>query len=298
MKRLLQENMRWLLFLPQFTDAASRVRVWRQLQRLGALSLKGAVWVLPDVPEAKVALTWLRHELGDGGLSGVIARADFLEGLDDESLVRDFKRLATERWEALAGEVRRAGPSQSVALKRRFDEATAANFFKAPGGVEVRRLLAPLLAPRVKSETSPRSYLGRTWITRRDIHVDRMASAWLISRFVDPRARLKFVDLPRYQLKAGELGYDFQGAAFTHEGPRCTFEVLQARFCPKDRALTRLGELVHDLDFKDDRFGRPETAGFGAQLAALASAHRDDEARVKRASALLDDLYAHVSKKK
>jgi hypothetical protein len=289
--------MRWLLFLPQFTGSASRVRVWRQLQRLGALSLKGAVWVLPDVPEAKAALTWLRHELSDGGLSGVIARADFLEGLPDETLVRDFKHLATARWEALAAEVRRASASQSVALERRFDEASAANFFKAPGRGEVLRLLEPLLSPPPKKQKAAQSYLGRTWVTRRDIHVDRMASAWLINRFVDPRARLKFVDLPRYQPKAGELGFDFHGAAFTHEGPRCTFEVLQAKFCPKDRALVRLGELVHDLDFKDGRFGRPETAGFGVQLAAIASAHRDDEARVKRASALLDDLYAHASKR-
>src|SRR5258708_1825479 len=101
--------MRWLLFLPQFNGgAASRVKVWRQLQRLGALSLKGAVWVLPDVPEAKTALSWLRHELSDGGLTGLIARAEWLEGSSDESLVRDFKALAAARWSGLAGELKRA----------------------------------------------------------------------------------------------------------------------------------------------------------------------------------------------
>jgi len=289
--------MRWLLFLPEFADGASRVRVWRRLQRLGAHSLKGAVWVLPDVAEAKSALTWLRHELGDGGLDGAIARADWLEGMTDDELVRLFRAAAAARWAALNSDLRGAGAAQAVGLRRRFDEALAADFFGAPGKLEAGRMLKRLEAPTARRQPAKERYLGRTWVTRREIHVDRMASAWLIRRFIDPRARLRFVDLARRPPRPGELGFDFHGAAFTHQGPRCTFEVLQARFRPRDRVLKVLGELVHDLDFKDRRFGRPEAAGFGEQLQAIASAHPADEDRLRRASALLDDLYAHRSKR-
>lgn len=287
--------MRWLLFFPELADGAARVRVWRRLQRLGARSLKGAVWVLPDVPAAARALTWLRHELSDGGVEGVIARADWVEGLTDDQLAREFRQAAAARWQALAGELRAASPSQLPGLRRRVEDAVLGDFFGGPGRAEAERLLARLEAPGAPVRAPEERYLGRTWVTRKDIHVDRMASAWLIRRFIDPRARLRFVDLTRSPPRPGELGFDFHGAAFTHQGARCTFEVLQAKFRPKDRALRLLGELVHDLDLEDGRFGRPEAAGFGEQLRAIATAHRADGARLERASAVLDDLYAHRS---
>ncbi len=292
-------GMRWLVFFARLNgDSAARVRVWRRLQRLGAVSIQGAVWVLPDQKPASQSLRWLTHELGDAGGDGIIARADWLEGLSSAELTRQFRDAVSIQWSTFVAEARRARPQQAAKLARQFDEIAARDFFAAPGRAEATQVLKRLRTqPEKRPVPQEENYEGRTWVTRRGIHVDRMASGWLIRRFIDPKANFRFVDLSRYQHGAGELRFDLDGAEFTHEGERCTFEVLQRRFCSKDRALKQIGELVHDLDFDDEKFGRPEVAGFGQQMAAIASSHNADVARLERASAMLDDLYNHRKKR-
>jgi hypothetical protein len=132
---------------------------------------------------------------------------------------------------------------------------------------------------------------GRTWVTRVGVRVDRMASAWLIRRFIDPDARFKFVAPRDYQPLPGELRFDMFDAEYTHVGERCTFEVLVDRFdLAADAALRAIGEIVHDIDCKDDRYGRPETPGVAAMIEASRGVH-DDEARLERGAALFGDLY-------
>jgi hypothetical protein len=135
-------------------------------------------------------------------------------------------------------------------------------------------------------------YRGRTWVTRTGIKVDRMASAWLIRKFIDPEARFEFVPAKGYQPGRGELRFDMFEAEFTHEGDLCTFEVLIERFGLDDPALRAIAEIVHDIDVKDAKYGREEAAGVGHVVAGIAAAHPDDEARLARGSALFDDLYA------
>ena len=132
---------------------------------------------------------------------------------------------------------------------------------------------------------------GRTWVTRTGIHVDRMASVWLIRRFIDPEARFKFVTAREYRHKPGELRFDMFDGEFTHRGELCTFEVLLRAFGITDAALRPIAELIHDVDLKVDTYGRPETAGFEQIVNGVAIAHPEDEARLARASAVLDDLY-------
>lgn len=224
----------------------------------------------------------------------MIARADWLEGLSSAELTRQFRDAATTQWASFIAEARKAKPDQASRLARRFDEIAARDFFCVPSRAEARQLLKRLQTPQTTKPTvKEERYESRIWVTRRDIHVDRMASGWLIRRFIDPKATFRFVDLSRYHHRPDELRFDLDGAEFTHEGERCTFEVLQRRFCPKDRALKLIGELVHDLDLDDRKFGRPEVAGFGQQMAAIASSHNDDVVRLDRASAMLDDLYHH-----
>jgi hypothetical protein len=129
-----------------------------------------------------------------------------------------------------------------------------------------------------------------TWVTRAGIKVDRMASAWLIRRFVDPDARFRFVAGRAHDPAPGEARFDMVAAEFGHEGDECTFEVLVRRLGLGDPGLRALGELVHDVDCKDGKFGRPETDGFALTVEAIAAAHRTDEARLARAGAWLDDL--------
>jgi hypothetical protein len=127
------------------------------------------------------------------------------------------------------------------------------------------------------------------------VHVDRISSAWLIRRFIDPDARFRFVAPKGYRPEPGELRFDMFEGEFTHDGDRCTFETLCRHFALRDRGLSAIAEMVHDIDCKDDKFGREETAGFRLVVDGIVRAHDADETRLERGAAVLDDLYAQLS---
>src|SRR5262249_12922974 len=141
--------------------------------------------------------------------------------------------------------------------------------------------------------TTRRSVRGATWVTRQGIHIDRMASAWLIRRFIDPAARFKFVAGKGYRPERGELRFDMFEAEYTHAGDLCTFEVLLHRFSVDDPALQPIAEIVHDIDLKDTKYERPEAAGIDRLVAGIAMAHKDDEGRLTQGSAIFDGLYEY-----
>lgn len=150
--------------------------------------------------------------------------------------------------------------------------------------------IAAMLSP---AEPAPPSATGNTWVTRANVYVDRIASAWLIRRFIDPAATFKFVAARRYRAGAGEFRFDMFDGEYTHEGDQCTFEVLLARHkLARHRSLRAIAEIVHDLDLKDDRFERPETAGIARLLDALVASTPDDAVRLERGAQLFGDLYA------
>ena len=134
---------------------------------------------------------------------------------------------------------------------------------------------------------------GKVWVTREAVQIDRIASAWLVRRFIDPAARFKFVPGRGYLPRAGEVRFDMFEGEYTHEGDRCTFEVLLQRAGLHDAALTAIGEIIHDIDLKDGKYGREETAGIRTVMSGIAAAHRDDEQRLARGGAVLDDLYEY-----
>ena len=133
-------------------------------------------------------------------------------------------------------------------------------------------------------------YRGRTWVTRKGIHVDRMGSAWMIRRFIDERAKFKFVPARGYQTSKGEIRFDMFDAEFTHEGDRCTAEVLMARLAPNASGLCPIVEIVHNIDLKDAKFERPETAGVEALITGICTRSKDDVERLERGSVMFDDL--------
>lgn len=136
--------------------------------------------------------------------------------------------------------------------------------------------------------------MNRVWVTRRGIKVDRIGSAWLIRKAIDPEARFKFVDPTGYEPAPGELRFDMFDGEYTHEGPRCTFETLVARFDLSDPALVSLGEIVHDVDCKDALYERAEAAGLAAFVQGLAATTPDDLERLERGSVMFDALYASL----
>jgi hypothetical protein len=136
--------------------------------------------------------------------------------------------------------------------------------------------------------------MSRVWVTRRGIKVDRIGSAWLIRKAIDPQAKFKFVDPAGYVPEAGELRFDMFDGEYTHEGPRCTFETLVARFDLADPAFAALGEIVHDVDCKDALYERAEAAGLAAFIQGLAATITDDLVRLERGSMMFDALYASL----
>ena len=133
--------------------------------------------------------------------------------------------------------------------------------------------------------------MSKVWVTREHVQIDRIASAWLIRRFIDPKARFKFVAGRSYLPRTGEVRFDMFEGEVTHEGDRCTFEVLLGRAGLDEAALVAIGEIIHDIDLKDGKYGREETAGIRTVMAGIAAGNRDDEQRLARGGAVLDDLY-------
>jgi hypothetical protein len=180
------------------------------------------------------------------------------------------------------------GGGEAVVCRAEFlagvdDDEIRARLAARPGRAAARATPQPLGRDDVR---------GSTWVTREGIFVDRIASAWLIGRFIDPEARFRFVPATGYRPRRGELRFDMYDAEFTHVGDRCTFEVLLERFALDDPALAAIAEVVHDIDMKDGKYGREDTPGIERVLHAIARANADDEARLARGRQLFDDLYA------
>jgi hypothetical protein len=194
-------------------------------------------------------------------------------------------------------------------LRRRLTAVTTIDFFDASGRLAAETAVAAIeergrAMSTVEAEHSSANTIrydvsgGRTWVTRRGIHVDRMASAWLIRRFIDPAARFKFVSGKGYVPEPGELRFDMFEAEFTHRGDGCTFEVLLEEFEVPDPALRPIAEIVHDIDLKEEKFAREETSGIALVINGIAMNHQEDEMRLSRAAAVFDDLYEYFKRKK
>ncbi len=314
----------WLLLIHQIPHKPSylRVKIGRRLQSLGAVAVKNSVYVLPRNEQTLEDLQWVRKEIVSGGGRASVCEASFVEGLSAREVGELFSAAREADYGALAREVRRAQKAavrgkgapgtkaENAAvlgrLRKRLAEVVAIDFFGAKGRATVERLLAALEAglrpPRVAAErggSGVRSEArSRTWVTRAGVHVDRIASAWLIRRFIDGKARFKFVRGREYSPLAGELRFDMFEAEFTHEGELCTFEVLRRRFGLKEPALKPIAEIVHDIDLKDGKFMRVEAAGVDRLLAGIALRHSGDEARLREGGALFDSLYEYFRMKR
>ncbi len=318
---------RWWMLIHQIPPKPSylRVKVWRRLQRLGAVAVKNSVYVLPRSEQAQEDFQWVAREIAEGGGEASICAASFVEGLSDKQVVAmfhaardaDYARIAEAARRLLkqigsasriSGEKRARVDVELARFKRRAAEVLSIDFLGAPGRGAVDKLLGDLEArlraakrqkrsPAASGTTRERTR-GRTWVTRKGLHVDRMASAWLIKRFIDTDARFKFVPCKGYRPLSGEVRFDMFEAEFTHEGDRCTFEVLIEKFGLDDPALRPVAQIVHDIDLKDSKFGRPEVPGIGRLVAGIAMAHREDEERLARGSAVFEDLYEYFRKKK
>jgi hypothetical protein len=283
------------------------------------------VYVLPAGDATHEDLQWLAREIAAEGGEATVCTATFVEGLRDEQVealfhaARDANYVAvTEEARALARDLpprlaksdeRRPALEAEVArLRKRIDEIAAIDFFGSLGREPATSSVAALERRVRSSEKKPGAddaaplsrsdYRGRTWVTRKNIHVDRIASAWLIRRFIDEDARFKFVPSQGYRAAPRELTFDMADGVFTHVGDACTFETLVTRFALAEPGLAAIAEIVHDIDVKDGKFARPEGPGIAALVAGIAVAHADDEKRIEIGGAMFDALAELYGRKK
>ncbi len=292
---------RWLLLIHQIPPkpAYFRAKVGRRLHRIGAVAIKNSVYVLPRGDPTQEDLQWMAREIVAEGGDATLCSADLLEGLRDAQVEALFQAARDADYAEIGESARAADDDVELArLKKRLVEVVAIDFFGAPGRIPASEAVASLekrLRPRARramEAPAPKreAYNRRTWVTRKDVHVDRIASAWLIGRFIDPKGKFKFVRGQGYRAKHGEVTYDMFEADFTHIGDRCTFEVLVDRFALTEPGLRAIAEIVHDIDVKDGKFGRAEAPGFTSMIAGIALTHARDEDRIEAATPVLEGL--------
>jgi hypothetical protein len=317
------EGQRWLLLIHQLPSkpAYFRVKIWRRLQGLGAVGVKSAVYALPATVEAQEDFEWLLKEIVEGGGEAMVCEARLIDGFSDAQARAmfdaardaDYAEIAAEArallTSASTGEPGAETHTQAARLRKRLAAVARIDFFGATGRLTAEARVAEIEArlredERMADEHSqpaspPASeFKGRTWVTRQGVYVDRIGCCWLIRRFIDPDAVFRFVPGKGYLPSPGDLRFDMFEGEITHEGDRCSFEVLLGRAGLVDPALQAIAEIVHDVDLKDSKFCREETAGVASLLTGVAAANSSDEKRVAQGEPIFDNLYQYFRSKR
>lgn len=303
--------MDWLVFsysLPK-SRSGPRVAVWRRLRRLGAISLAGGSHVLPAREESIEAFQWLAQEIRQAKGQALVMRVEQFEGLADQDLIQMFNLARAADYQGLDAAVaqienqtgarrtvERGARKDAIAkLRKRQAEIARVDYFDCPEGIRlggrIARIEQALLqtgteSPGIPAATRTR-YLGKTWVTRPHPHVDRLACAWLIRRFIDPRAVIRYSTRP----PADAICFDMADAEFGHQGNLCTFETMIRAFGLEEPALGAMAEIIHSIDLQDGRYTRNETEGIDAVLRGWTQAGLEDSECEARGITLFEGLY-------
>jgi hypothetical protein len=309
---------RWLILVHRIPPRPLylRAKMRQRLADVGAEAVKNAVYLLPHGADALEDLQWIAQEIVTGGGDAHLFEGDFVDGVANDAAVAQFREARNADYDALTADaqasMKAARSAAAVAelagaharLTRRLEAIRRIDFFDADRRVAAEDAIAAIESRLQKDRKEETRMLkanpelrGRTWVTRPGIKIDRMASAWFIRRFVDPKARFRFAD-PASPKKEGELRFDMIGGDFTHEEDRCTFETLIGRVGLPDKGVRAIAEIVHDLDLKDAKYERAEAPGVRMMLDGLMARTESDEERLERALVIFDDLHEALGTKK
>ena len=322
----------WILLIHQLPPKPTnlRVRIWRKLQKVGAVAIKNSVYVLPATDETHEHFQWLRQEIESAGGEASVFRADSVEGTSDEEIIAAFRRARDEefasvsaQFDGLTGAIREQSRGKHLSAGRmaaheaeidklhaELERIASNDFFNAAQGAAAfsayercQKAIRAAQGPTGKAVRSQAKhgnlavakYQGQRWVTRRNLHIDRLASAWLIKQFIDKRPRFYFV--AEGGTVEGAIPFDMFGAEFTHHGEDCTFETMLKQFgLAESKGLREIAEIVHDIDLKDDKFHRLEAAGLNAIIDGLSKVLRDDRKLLQQTGVVFDGLYALLNK--
>jgi len=316
----------WLLIFYSVPShpVSNRMKIWRKLAKAGAVQLKGAVYILPATEEQEEFLLWLIGEVKSMGGDGAFVRTAEIKSMDEADIRELFLKQAEQEYrgfekslndlERKVQSIRKGTTSkdkegggfsgQAAKLAKELEDIRKRDFFSAaPGREMATRMTALHTALKGLDKHTPErpeavklkrtvDYQGRTWFTRKKPFIDRMASAWLIQRFIDPKAAFKFISENDVASISGKtIVFDMPGGEFTHVGDWCTFEVIVKSFGIKDKAVRKIAEIVHDLDVRDEKYGNPEAAGVEAVLTGIRKTAKNDEETLERGMVAFEMLY-------
>ena len=306
--------MNWIVFsysLPGKSGSGPRVNLWRRLRRLGAVSPAGGAQVLPARDECVEAFQWLAREIRQAKGEAVVMRVEQFEGMSDQQLIDLFHAARAEDYVDIEKQLtalekmlsKRTAPENRSRLRdelekarRRHAEIRRVDYFNSPTGDELAARLSQLeqqLSPASPATTAKietlaiGDYRRKQWVTRPRPHVDRLACIWLIRRYIDANAAVRYAERP----KAAEIAFDMDEGEFGHRGNLCTFEVMRLAFALDEAALRAMAEIVHEIDLRDGRYLRPEIAGIDAILNGWQLTGWSDAEREAHGIAFFEGLY-------
>jgi hypothetical protein len=304
----------FLLFNLPAKQSSDRVKFWRRLKKFGTIQLKNSTYLLPDDPVHYERFQWLAKEIVDTGGEATLARVKDIEGMPYAALVALFNDARSRDYDELVeplnllikdARTRKESPeafaNQLQKLRQRFQEIRDIDYFESSRGEDLHRLFQKAESlgllrkrPDTKNRLRVEDYRSKLWITRPRPEIDRVGSAWLIRKFIDPNA--KFVFANSSSETPGAIPYDMFEVEFSHHGNCCTFETFVERFGIRDRAVRRLAELIHDADLEDDKFHRLE--GFGVELMFKGFAKQGlaDHEILSKGFECFDALYAQLKR--
>ncbi|NTW66369.1 MAG: chromate resistance protein [Nitrospirae bacterium] len=317
-------SQEWLLIFYSVPahPVSGRMRIWRRLAKAGAVPLKGAVYILPANDENRELFQWIIGEVKSLGGDGSFVQTSRIETLTDSEVRELFRaqrdteyrdlaksidslerKVLSGRKGAVAG-MRDSATGILATLRKTYDEIHSRDFFDAFAGKDLEKRIRAIeselkevkdsgpekLSPLTRKD--PKAYQQKVWVTRKRPFIDRMASAWLIRRFIDRAAKFRFIDEKDIlSLAKGEVAFDIQGGEFTHHGELCTFEVFVRSFGIKDRAVRKIAEIVHDLDVKDDRYGNSAGSGIEEILTGIRKTVKEDTDMLEKGMAVFEMMY-------
>ncbi|MBI4709793.1 MAG: chromate resistance protein [Nitrospirae bacterium] len=266
----------WLLFFYSVPSKPVnlRMKVWRRLAKAGAAPLKGSVYILPYNEEHLEFCQWLVSEINSMNGEGAFVRTDRVETIDTGTF-EEMRKI--DFFTSKAG----------TALKRRLDALQSD--MKGITKTDIRQAAAVV-------SRSIEDYQGKTWVTRERPFVDRMASAWLIKKFIDKKAAFRFIkEKDITAMDKNSIAFDIRGGMFTHAGDMCTFEALVKSFGFKDKTIKKIAAVVHELDIKDEKYKNLEARGIEDILAGIRKSSKNDAEMIERGINVFEMLYASKS---
>ncbi len=303
--------MDWTVFsysISRSSRSSARVALWRRLQRVGAVSPLNGIYVLPARPECLEAFQWLAQEIQAAKGEALVMQVEHFEGKTDAELTALFNQARAEEYREIDEQLKEVEKLDDPLerkeglekMRRRHAEIARVDYFGSPDGARVARRVAQL-AKRLLARTEPPAlpvarrddYHNKTWVTRPRPYVDRLSCAWLIRRFIDPKATIRYSLAPR----PGEIAFDMEeGGEFGHVGNLCTFETMRLAFgLDGDAGLGAVAEIVHEIDLNDGRFARPAATGVDTILDGWQQAELSDAELEMRGAALFEGLYLHFA---